>query len=318
MRGALAPSLCALVCASAVMSAFGAGCGGASPRSGLTSYLRVANGQFEPGELAGDSGPTEPTVNTIKTANTRVFPGAQSRSVSGTVEHSAVAVLIGLEGDDAHWLVPTGTLDIDTMVDWTFSASLSYSPDVPIGPRALRFRAIDADGNLGPVQSLSLKIDVPAPTGALVIQLSWDTEADLDLHVRIMDASVPKTGSYDVWNKAPLALPPLPSSAMPYTKADIAAAGRLQFDSNAQCVLDGQRHEEIVFPGAVPPGPYEVRVDTFSLCAESTARWHVAAFTNAAGTPTLIQEAFGQSTDRDTIATHGADSGVLAFTFSPP
>jgi hypothetical protein len=301
----------------ALVSTLAAGCGGESPRSGLTAFLRVANGQYEPGELTTDPGTTEPTVHTIN-AHSRVFPGALSRSVTGTVNVAAVAVLIGLEGDDAHWLVPVGNQDADTMIDWTFSASLSFSPDVPTGPRALRFRAIDADGNLGPVQSLSLKVEIPAPLGALVIQLDWDTEADLDLHVRIMDASVPKTGYYDVWNKAPLALPPKSSSDQPYTKDQIAAAGRLQFDSNSQCVIDGLRHEEIVFPGAVPVGPYEVRVDTFSLCAESTARWHVAAFTNPAGTPTLIQEAFGQSIDRDTVASHAADSGILAFTFSPP
>jgi len=324
-RLAIRPVVLRLVLATALLAGTGAaGCGGEDPSTGLTAYLRVANAQYEPGELAADTGATEPTVNTIKAANTRVFPGALSRSVSGTVDQEAVAVLIGLEGDDAHWLVPVGTRDIETMVDWTFSASLSYSPGTPTGPRALRFRAIDAGGNLGPVQSLSLTIGSPAPIGALVIQLTWDTEADLDLHVRITDPSVPKTGYFDVWNKAPLALPPKASSDPPYTRTETAAAGRLLFDSNSQCVIDGQRHEEIVFPGTVPPGPYEVRVDTFSLCGEPTARWHVAAFTNPMATPPavqepmLIQEAFGQSNDRDTVASHGADSGVLAFTFSPP
>ena len=311
----LRPTLVALLCASALV----AGCGGESPQSGLTAYLRVANAQFEPGELTAEEGAAAPTVNTIKSANTHVFPGALSRSITGSVSGSAVAVLIGLEGDDAHWLVPVGVRDIETMVDWTFSASLSYSPDLPLGTRALRFRAIDAAGNLGPVQSLSLKVEFPALAGALIIQLTWDTEADLDLHVRITDPTAPM-GFYDVWNKAPLALPPK-ASGDTYTRAETTAAGRLLFDSNEQCVIDGQRHEEIVFPipgDAPPPGPYQVRVDTVSLCAEATARWHVAAFTNPAGTPTLIQEAFGQSTDRDTIATHGADSGVLAFTFSAP
>ena len=69
---------------------------------------------------------------------------------------------------------------------------------------------------------------------------------------------------------------------------------------------------------AVPPGTYEARVDTFSLCSEATARWHVAALTNPVGTPTLIKEAFGQSLDRDTLGSHGADSGVLAFSFTQP
>jgi hypothetical protein len=304
--------------ATLLASALATGCGGASSQSGLTAYLRVANGQYEPGELTNDPGAAEPTVDTIKSANTHVFPGAESRAITGSVNGSAVAILIGLEGDNAHWLVRVGVPDLEMIGNFTFSASLSYSPDLPTGGRALRFRAIDANGNLGPVQSLSLIVGTTAPEGALVIQLNWDTEADLDLHVRIFDASVPTTGYFDVWNKAPLALPPKASSDPPYTKAEIAAAGRFLFDSNAQCVIDGQRHEEVVFPGVIPPGPYEVRVDTFSLCAESTARWHVAAFTNPTGTPTLIREAFGQSTDLDTIGSHGAASGRLAFSFSPP
>jgi hypothetical protein len=305
--------------ASLLVGALAAGCGGESPKSGLTAWLRVANGQYEPGELSTDPGMTEPTVDTITTRNNQVFPGAQGRSITGSVNGASVAVLLGLEGDTAHWLVPVGVPDFEIMGNFTFSASVSYSPDLPLGPRALRFRAIDADGNLGPIQSLGLKIALqPPPLGSLVVQLSWDTEADLDLHVRITEPD-PKVDPIDVWNHAPLALPPAPNT-MPYTPSDVKAAGRLLADSNAQCVIDGQRHEELVFPVMTPPlpGTYEVRVDTFSLCSEYTARWHVAAFTNPAGTPTLIQEAFGQSTDRDTLGDHQATSGVLAFTFTQP
>jgi hypothetical protein len=291
--------------------------GGESPNSGVTAFLRVSNGQYEPGELPTDQGEMEPTVDTIKTANNNVFPGAQSRTITGSVNGAAVAIMVGLEGDSAHWLIPVGVPDFEIMGNFTFSASVSYSPDLPLGKRALRFRAVDADGHLGPVQSLMLSVELTAPMGALVVQLEWDTEADLDLHLRIISDD-PNVDPLDVWNKAPLALPPKQSSDPPYTRAEVAAAGRLQFDSNSQCVIDGQRHEEVVFPGVVPPGTYEVRVDTFSLCSEYTARWHVAAFTNPAGTPTLIQEAYGQSLDRDTISSHAADSGVLAFSFTEP
>ncbi|HEY2728570.1 MAG TPA: hypothetical protein VGK52_01440 [Polyangia bacterium] len=312
MRGAR-PSLVALLLASGCA----AGCGGESPQSGLTAWLRVSGGQYEPGELTTDPGAIEPTVDTITSRNNNIFPGAQSRSITGSVNGAAASVLMGLEGDSAHWLIPVGVPDFEIVGNFIFSASVSYSPDLPTGPRALRVRAIDADGNLGPIQALGLSIGTTAPTGALVVQLDWDTEADLDLHLRIIGAD-PSAPPLDVWNKAPLALPQKSSSEPPYTRAEIAAAGRLQFDSNSQCVIDGARHEEVVFPQAVPPGTYEVRVDTFSLCSEATARWHVAAFTNPIGTPTLIQEAFGQSMDRDTLVSHGADSGLLAFSFTQP
>lgn len=287
------------------------GCGeSASADSGLTAWLRVNGGQFIPGELTDDDVKTGPTVDP-KPSSTRVFPGATDRTITGFAALSTSAILLGIEGDSGHWEIPHGPKDIDPQ--WTFRASVSYSPDIPLGKRAMRFRAVDADGNLGPIQSYSLNVDLPAPKGALVIQLAWDTEADLDLHVRILDPSV-KNGYFDVWNKAPLALPPGDSG---FSKADVANAGKLLFDSNASCVIDGARHEEIVFPSTFPPGPYEVRVDTASLCGEPAARWHVAAFTNPTGAPTLIQEAYGESTDRDTVAAHDAASGLLAFTFSP-
>jgi hypothetical protein len=292
-----------------------ASCGGESPASGVTALLRATNGQYEAGELATDPGAMEPTVDTIKSNNTRVYPGAQGRSVSGSVNGAASAILVGLAGDNAHWLLPVGMADLDMVGNFTFSTTLSFSPDLPLGERALNFRAIDADGQLGPVQALTLKVDAPAPTGALVIQLVWDTEADLDLHVRIQNPTNTTTPYFDVWARAPRALPPKPPGEMDYTQAELDAGGRLLFDSNAQCVIDGQRHEEVVFPGTFPPGPYEVRVDTVSLCGEPTARWHAVAYFN---TPDAqFAEANGQSTDRDTIATHAADSGTLAFTLNP-
>jgi hypothetical protein len=307
-------------------AALAAGCGGAAPQSGLTAWLRVSNGQFEPGELSTDPGAMEPTVDTITTHNNQVFPGASGRSITGSVNGKSAAVLLGLEGDSGHWLVPVGVPDSEIMGNFTFSASVSYSPDLPLGPRQLEFRAIDGDGNLGPIQSLMLSVGITQPKGNLIVQINWDTEADLDLHLRIIPAD-PKAVTIDVWNKAPLALPPAPFG-MPYTKADWSTAGLLQADSNANCVIDGARHEEVVFPitGTVPDGTYEVRVDTFSLCGEATARWHAVAYTNPTGTmPTILQnvdggptEAFGQSLDRDTLGDHQAGSGILAFTFTEP
>lgn len=310
MRGATA---LALALAAGLL---GLGCDGADPSSGLTAYLRATNAQYSYGELGdGDAFPL-PRVDLIKSNNTRVVPGTQGRSVSGSVSGTASAVLVGLAGDTAHWIVPTGSPDLEMPGNFTFATTLSFSPDLPAGPRALRFRAISATGELGPAQALALKVDDPTPVGQLVIQLEWDTEADLDLHLRVPDTMNTKTPYFDVWAKGPRALPPQNPD---YTPAELEAGGRLLFDSNAQCVIDGQRHEEIVFPTTtIPAGPFEVRVDTFSLCGEATARWHVRAFRNTGTAPfELVAEAYGQSTDRDTAFAHTGGSGVLAFTFTP-
>jgi hypothetical protein len=289
-------------------------CEGASPQSGLASYLRATNAQYAPGELGDGPAADLPKVDLIKSNNTRVFPGAQGRVVSGSVSGTATAVLIGLEGDRSHWLVPVGAPDLEMPGNFTFGTTLSFSPDLPLGTRALRFRAISADGQLGPAQALALKVEsATAPPGALVIRVDWDAEADLDLHVRIPNAADEKMPYFDVWAKAPRALP---NQSPDYTPAELEAGGRLLFDSNAQCVIDGQRHEELVFPMGVPAGPYEVRVDAFSLCGEATARWHATAFRNTDPVEVLA-EAYGQSGDRDTVGMHTGGSGTLAFTFTP-
>jgi hypothetical protein len=293
----------------------GAGCHGVSPASGLSALMRASNAQYEPGELGTGDPAEKPTVDSIKSNNTRVFPGAQGRSVSGSASGTATAVLIGLEGDSAHWLVPVGAPDLDMVGNFTFGSSLSFSPDLPPGPRSLRFRAIDDAGRIGPAQALTLKVDDPLPSGKLVIQLDWDTEADLDLHVRIPNPANPDLPYFDVWAKEPRGLPPPPQGTS-YSEGDLDAGGRLLFDSNGQCVIDGEHREFMVFPTVAPPGEYEVRVDTFSLCAETTARWHVAAFSNL-GEVVPLAEASGQSTDRDTAGAHTGGSGVLAFTFTP-
>jgi hypothetical protein len=300
-----------------------AACGGESPNSGVTALLRVAGGQYEAGALNTDTRAIKPTVDSIKSNNTHVFPGAQGRALTGSVSGTATAVLIGLAGDDAHWLVPDGVADLDTPGNFTFAATLSFSPDLPVGPRELILRAVDADGQVGPAQQFALKVDDRTPKGALVISLRWDTQADLDLHVRVPNPSYDPANKRmlpykDVWAKAPLALPPPPSSDPPYTQAQLDMAGKLDFDSNSQCVIDGLRQEDLIFPQAPPKGTYEVRVDAFAMCGEATARWDVAAYLgDPAATPPL-KEAYGQLGDLDTLTKHDGSAGTLAFTFTIP
>ncbi|HVZ71328.1 MAG TPA: hypothetical protein VHJ20_03050 [Polyangia bacterium] len=300
-------------------------CGEATPSSGITAYMRVTGTgvQFAPGALTTDDMAMKPTLALVS-RNSHVFPGAQSRSLTGSVGGTATGVLLGLQNDSGHWLVPVGGVpDLDVEGNVTMSATLSFSPDLPFGPQLLIGRAIDADGNVGPARAIALTVDDPnaTPKGALFIDLSWDTEADLDLHVHITPDDVgtkradgTTVAAFDVWAKQPLPLDPSMRST-----AAISSAGTFIFDSNARCVIDGQRLERLWFPMAnYPVGTYEVRVDTFSLCGEATARWHARAYTNLTGTPQTIVESYGQSIDSDTLGDHNATSGLLALIFASP
>ena len=185
----------------------------------------------------------------------------------------------------------------------TFAVSLSFSADLPAGAYTLVVQAVDDQSRFGPPDTATLTVAAaPVPTGqpggspqtpgALVFTLRWDTEADLDLHV------VDPAGDEIYWG-------------------DISPAGSgaiLDFDSNAGCVIDGRRQENVIWQATPPPGQYLVRVDTPALCAATYANWVVEARRDGA----LVASAAGESIENDTEMPHDRGAGVLALTLSVP
>ena len=96
-------------------------------------------------------------------------------------------------------------------------------------------------------------------------------------------------------------------------ETDGGSYGFIDDNSNANCVIDGQRHEDVVFMEGPPPGDYTVRVDAFSLCGQADAQWQVIA-TLADGT--VAGTARWEATDADTRGNHAAGAGRTAFTFT--
>ncbi|HVV51699.1 MAG TPA: hypothetical protein VHO06_18670 [Polyangia bacterium] len=309
-------------------AALGAGCGGASPESGVTAWMRIAGAQFVAGPLTAgtcsaasdagegpDAGSPCPLVRQVALMTNQVAPGQENVPVSGSVEKGS-AVLVGLSGDSGHWIVPTTVADVSLADNYDFSAQLTFSPLTPAGPHQLIFRPVAPDGTLGPTQVYPLAVAPPTPAGApqLLVQLTWDTESDLDLHVDVPDPDDPTT-PIEIWYKAPVGLPIQKPGDPPPTPDQVAAAGYLDFDSNAACAIDGRRQENVIFTMPPPAGTYTVRVDANSLCGQPDAQWQVTA-TDAAGD----QLGFAQweATDADTRGAHGVGAGRLAFTFDIP
>jgi hypothetical protein len=186
-------------------------------------------------------------------------------------------------------------------------------------------RAVGADGRMGAATIAPVMIAGFANVrGAYQIKLLWDTNADLDLHVIVpvdpkdlIDPSDPKAPkTIEVWNNQPSSLPPRPIFE-PYSAEDITNGGLLDYDSNAGCVIDGRREENVVWgANPLPPGDYIVRVDTVSLCGEVDAQWQVDVFKDGNSTPVLA--AYGESVDSDTRFSHTQGAGVLALKFTLP
>lgn len=291
-----------------------ASCAGAGSESGIQADLRLigAGVQYVPSPLLDQPDATGPAVHGVS-ASGHVFPGATGRSIGGAVAAGTSAVLIGLDGDVGHYIVPVSGQDLDTPPDLNFSAQAAFAQTLSLGPHLLRVSAVSVDGARGPSALQGFSVDATPITGALTISLVWDTEADLDLHVVAPPTAEGKT--IELWsgNRSTL----LPRSALeggPYTDEELATAGVLDFDSNSQCVIDGRRNENAVWTVPATPGHYIVRVDAFSMCGQPAARWTLTGVLDG----TLLGTYAGVFTDSDTRFAHGAGAGLSVFEFDVP
>jgi hypothetical protein len=314
MRAPYATAFALSLCAAA------AGCEGASADNGLNARLRVNNAQFVPGALEADPGASGP-IAMASPSVVKLYPGVQNIPLAGSVA-GGTSVLLGFAGDAGHWIVPAPLIDSSSPPEnplYTFSTRMSLSPGTPLGMETLIVRGVDAAGTIGPSQQNDITVAAPLPSGAMVITLEWDTNADLDLHAVVpvdpkvtLPPGVEAKDSVEVWAKAPLALPPSPTG---YPSGDpaVLGAGRLDFDSNSNCLIDGRRQENIVFANPPPAGRYIVRVDAFSMCGQASAQWKVTVTTPDGA---VVNPATWQAIDADTRGVHGIGAGRLAVDFT--
>lgn len=266
-------------------------CTGVSADSGLDAAMIVSGAQFFAGEMpAAMDGPGVASLDLSSNAG---HAGEIEKPLRGALDPAATAAAIGLAGDRGYWIVPAGLPDVSAPGYPTFDVTLAFAPGLRAGAYDLVVRAVDAEDRFGPPEARTLSLSgAPVPAGALVISLRWDTEADLDLHVTEPGGSV-------IWKGD---ISPKPGDAV------------LDFDSNAGCVLDGRRRENVIWKSAPPPGHYQARIDTFSLCAETFADWTVEAW--LAGK--RVGSAAGQSGEADANVPHDRGAGALALEFDVP
>jgi len=282
-------------------------CGGAASDTGLEAAVRVAGGQFYRGSIDKLAGADAPAVVDVLNSQNTIAPGLQNKQISGRLDPGSTAVAIGFAGDVGYWILAAGVPDADSPTQPTFHASLSFSPSLSQTSYDLIVRAVAPPTVFGPAARVSLDVEQSLPpTGALVISLWWDTEADLDLHV--VDAYgvevwAGNINSYDQY------------AAVPTTDAGAwNEGGILDFDSNAGCNIDGRCNENVVWAVAAPAGDYVARVDTFSLCGNAAARWTVEAMLNGVS----LGKAEGEALSSSQRFSKGKGSGLTALSFTVP
>jgi len=287
------------LCASALM-----GCSdGASSDPALGSRMRILGAQFVPG--ATPNAQEGPAVAGLDLLSTTIWPGYASKPVRGALGVTATAAALGLNGDSGFWVIPAGVPDVSAPTLPTLECTASFSRSLPDPAYTLEVRAVDARGRFGPPYRQTLTTLPIAPSravpGALVVTLTWDNEADLDLHV------IDPLG-HEIFHGAPSSK----NAFAPGSSND--SSGRLDVDSNADCADDQLRQEDVVWAEPPAAGRYLVRVDSASLCGRSVAHWRVSVTLN----DTPLAGAAGTSLDSDTWGAHDRGAGVLALGFDVP
>jgi hypothetical protein len=285
-----------------VMACLGA-CKGVPSDEGRDASLQLEGARFVRGEWpAVEDGPSIVSASLSQRASAGQVRGA----LAGELDRSALAVAIGMESDRGYWILRAGVPLASAPSFPTFQAGFGLAPLLPSGPRNVAFRAVDGEGRFGPPVVRTIAIDALAPPkGRLVISLSWNNEADLDLHVTLPNGIV-------IYKRNPSEHEPPPPSAGPASGP--VDGGRLDRDSNAGCVFDGQRSENVVWTEAPPRGHYQVRVDTFSLCGAPTAIWRLEAVLDGK----RIGGAAATTTENDVRFDHNREAGVLALELDVP
>ena len=285
------------------------GCsGGATGDPALGALMRIDGAQFVRGSLPAESA-RGPNVDSVQLPTNTIWPGDAAKLLSGSLDPSATAAAVALSGDEGYWIVPAGVADFSAPGAPTFHAVTSFSTALAAGDYVLEVHAVDGNGTFGPKSTLSLTAETTAPSaappaGQLVVTLSWDTESDLDLHV------VDPAGTEIYYGNRSSVPPPSPEDPAP---AD-AGGGTLDVDSNADCIIDGRRRENVIWAATPPSGRYLVRIDAKSLCGGVVANFTLKAILRG----TQIGQARGVLLDSDTWGAHGRGAGLLALTFDVP
>ena len=205
----------------------------AGPRLGNVLSAITADGQEGRWRTTSFPAPSGgPSISV--SANRGSVPGGSSLvTVSSRTPMSTLFVTHDSQSPDGHFELPVSGTEVDLQLD--------FSQSLPEDLVDLRYAAANFSGAVGRAATHSFDV-VPVGTGNLQVTVSWDTRADVDLHVV-------EPGGEEIF----------------YDNRRSEAGGELDLDANRECSGDDVRNENIVWD-APPRGRYVVRVNYWSHC----------------------------------------------------
>ena len=280
----------------AVVATLLAHCGGTDMPSGDGAWAQVDGGRFVPGERPAAMGAER--VTEVQSPNDAVRAGQRGKVISGRASGGAYTVALGLDGDVGYWIVPVRSRSVLTPGEVEWDVAMDLAATLPPGARALWMQAGDAQGRFGAAARLDLTVQSTLPAAAVVIALRWDVDADLNLIVVAPDGSTVSNRGVRRRDGSLVIVDP-------------RVGPSLDVDSDARCVRDGRRAENVAWSSRVP-GAYAVRVEAWSLCSFASAHYTVTAYDR--GVPVAM--ASGASFEA-APATPGTSTEVLRFEIAP-
>ena len=277
---------------------------GASADNGLTARLRLTNAQFVPGALEAAPDASGP-IAMAGLGVAKLYPGVQNIPLVRRVA-MGTSVLIGFADDTGTGLSRrrSSILSPPEAPLYTFSTRMSLSPETPLGTETLIVpRRRRARGNIGPSQitpSWSPRLCRPAPWSSrwsgIRTRISTSTRSSRSTERHSPCRRRSERLGRGLGEGARSRCRRAPSG---YDKNDpaVSGVGRLDFDSNSNCIIDGRRQENIVFRTRRRAGRYIVRVDAFSMCGQASAQWKVTVTTPGGD---VVNPATWQAIDADT------------------
>ena len=208
--------------------------------------------------------------------------------LGGTIQVTASAatpfstILVAVPGVTDYWelTLPAATTQVQVLI--------VFSQEIPKTTFEL-----DLIGGLGSARGATQKSPVSVisvGTGDIQVNITWDSKADIDLHV------VDPSGSEIYW-----------------AGKTSATGGQLDLDSNAGCSTDGPRAENIFWASGLiaPRGEYLVRVDHWSNCGAVLTNYVVTV--NTKGKPPRVFQ--GVFTGTGDGGGKGSGKNIVAVTY---
>jgi hypothetical protein len=232
------------------------------------------------GRPPGGSGPA---ITASSGGAVSIAGGSTAFQIASTTTYGGLAVSV--DGVDGYFelpgLTPGSGNTVTIFVTIGQNAPQTFNLQVAAGTAT----------SYGTAQVVPVQL-TPAGTGDVQVNVSWDVDSDVDLHVV-------EPGGTEIYyaNKGPT-----------------LAGGTLDLDSNAACaIIDHKRSENIAWPsGRAPRGTYTVRVDLWSACTQ--ARTNYVVTVNVKGQPPQYFNGFFLAADED-AGMLGSGRTITTFTY---